>query len=264
MVADTDDRFWIGTRSGGLNVCRFNGELRCRHFDADEGPDALGHDQVTALLPGHEAGEVWVGTAGGGLHRLRVDADDRRVSMQRWTRDEGLPDNNVMALVNAPDGALWLSTHDGLSRFEPDSGRIDNYLAADGLPTAMFNPKAAVRVDDRLYFGSAKGVVSLPFTQPKRAGRAPPTVIERITGLDVEALAALPAWQLKHLQVPWQKPFSLEVAVRGFGGGEPRFQYRLAANAAWVDLGERGQLTLHALAPGRYALQVRGRRGRHG
>jgi signal transduction histidine kinase/streptogramin lyase len=264
MVVDEQERLWLGTRSGGVNLCRFDGNLRCQHLGAGAGKNALGHDHVTALLQGHRAGEMWLGTAGGGLHRVLVDAHDRVLDLQRWTREEGLTDNNVMAMAYAQDGALWLSSHDGLTRLEPDTGRIDNYLASDGLPTAVFNPKAAQSIGDRLYFGSAKGVVSLPDRQPQRNSTAPPTVIERILGLEGEQLGVKPAWLRERLEVPWRMPFSLEFAVLGFGAGEARFQYRLASNAPWVDLDERGQLTLHALAPGSYDLEVRGRKGGHG
>lgn len=259
MIEDREGRLWIGTRSGGVNVCRYGEDLVCRHLTARTGTQALGHDHVTALLEATD-GAVWVATAGGGLNHVALGADDAVRSLRHWTRDDGLPDDNVMALVHAPDGALWLSSHAGLSRLELAGNRLDHFTPTEGLPTTSFNPKAAVAFGDRLYFGSAKGVVSLPHRQPRRQASAPPTVIERISGLDPDELGSIPAWHMSTLSTPWRKPFSLEFAVLGFDGGATRFQYRLTDSAPWIDLGDRGVLTLHALEPGRYRLQARGRK----
>lgn len=38
--------------------------------------------------------------------------------VQRWTVEDGLPQNNVKAIAQAPDGYLWLGTLDGLARFD--------------------------------------------------------------------------------------------------------------------------------------------------
>jgi signal transduction histidine kinase len=263
MLEDRAGRLWIATRSGGIGVCRLDASFACRHVSAGTGALQISHDQITSLLEARDGG-VWVGTAGGGLNRLTLDAAGDVANVQRWTRDEGLDDENVMAMVYAPDGALWFSTHGGLSRLDPGSGRVTNLTPADGLPTAVFNPKAAVLYDDRLYFGSAKGVVAIDPRMTWRQGSPPPTVIESVSGLDAAHPLDEPAWELTALTVPWRMPFSLEFAVLDFNSGSPRFQYRLGQSDVWTDLGDVGQLTLHALAPGAYRLEVRGRRSGHG
>lgn len=262
MVEDRRGRLWVGTRSSGISICRLAGatgeRLDCERIGSGPGPRTVSHDHISSLLEAGD-GAIWVGTGGGGLNRVRMDAEGAPVGVERWSRDDGLVDDNVMALVQAPDGALWVSTHGGLSRFDPGSGRFDNLTPVDGLPTAVFNPKAAVLHGARLYFGSAKGVVSLDPAQPLAQGPAPPTVIAGVSGLLPEDMPTRPAWALDALQVPWRRPFSLEFAVLGYGGGQPEFQYRLGEDEAWTSLGDRGQLTLHALAPGLHRLDVRGR-----
>ena len=39
-------------------------------------------------------------------------------SFDAWTTANGLPQNTVTGLVQTPDGYLWLSTFDGLARFD--------------------------------------------------------------------------------------------------------------------------------------------------
>ncbi len=35
-----------------------------------------------------------------------------------WTSDQGLPQNSVNAIVQSPDGYLWLATQEGVARFD--------------------------------------------------------------------------------------------------------------------------------------------------
>ncbi len=67
-------------------------------------------------------------------------------SLRVWQRDNGLPDNNVTGVAQSADGYLWVSTHNGLMRFDgvqfnhvslpPVSGRSDllirSLLLVDG------------------------------------------------------------------------------------------------------------------------------------
>lgn len=200
LLQDPQKRLWVGTRSGGINICTLAGErLDCERVGSGPGPRAVSHDHVTSLLEAADV-SVWAGT-GGGLNRLRLDARGAVASVERWSRGDGLVDDNVMALVYAPDGALWVSTHGGLSRMDPASGRFANLTPSDGMPTAVFNPKAALLHGGRLYFGSVKGVMSLDPARPLPRVSAPPTVIAGVSGLTPDETPARPAWLLDALRV---------------------------------------------------------------
>ncbi|WP_119717987.1 sensor histidine kinase [Cognatilysobacter tabacisoli] len=259
MLADRRGRLWVGTRSGGVNVCTLRVEqLRCERIGAG-GRLGLSHYHVTSLRETAQ-GDVLVGTAGGGLNRLRLDAAGRVAAVDRWSRGDGLMDDNVMAMAYAPDGALWLATRGGFTRLDAGLRTIENYGPVDGLPTTVFNPKAVASIDGRLYWGTQQGVLAIdPAVRPPRRV-APATVIASVNGLPPALQPRVPAWEMRSLELPSGQPFSLEFAVLGFDGGDPEYQYRLADSEPWTGLDERGQLTLHALAPGDYALQVRGRR----
>ena len=260
LLEDRRNRLWVGTRSGGIGVCTYADNLHCQSIATGLGKTQVSHDHITSLLEDGD-GSIWAGTHGGGLNHVHLDGSGAVESVDHWTRNNGLVDDNVMAMVHAPDGALWFSTHGGLSRLDAQTGALTNLTPADGLPTAIFNPKAAMRAGDRLYFGSAKGVVAIDPLGPLPHRPAPATVITAISGLDASQSPMRPAWQLDSLRVSWRSPLAFDLAVLGYGGGQPRFQYRLRSADAWTDLGDHGQLTLHALEPGAYQLDVRGRLG---
>jgi ligand-binding sensor domain-containing protein/signal transduction histidine kinase len=54
-----------------------------------------------------------------------------------WTTEAGLPQNSVNAIVQTPDGYLWLATQGGLARF--DGVRFKVFGLADGLPAIIAN-----------------------------------------------------------------------------------------------------------------------------
>ncbi|OJT24671.1 histidine kinase [Archangium sp. Cb G35] len=258
LMEDRRGRLWIGTRSGGLNICTVEGDrLDCERLGTQTTP-RLGHFFVSGLLE-DPAGAVWVGTVGGGLQRVSLDAAGLPTRVDLWTHGEGLVDDHVMALAHAPDGALWVSTRAGLSRFDVAAGAFENYAASDGLPTATFNSAAVSLLGGRLYWGTAKGLVALdPRVRPMK-GPPPPLVITSLEGLDSRALPTRPAWELSSLEVPWHQPFTLEFAVLDYGRSDAEYEYRLSAESSWIPLGTRSHLTFHALPPGEHQLQVRGR-----
>jgi len=68
--------------------------------------------QVKSLYEDRD-GNLWVGTNGDGLYRLK----DRVVRM--FTTDDGLPNNLLMTVLIAHDGAIWTGANcGGVSRFD--------------------------------------------------------------------------------------------------------------------------------------------------
>lgn len=162
---DRDGNLWAGTRSGGL-LRLPTAPARPGVDDNPQPPaeqafqakDGLSSNTVSALLEDAE-GNLWVGTTAG-LDRFRA-ADvvlepripshsrlgyvlqaDRRGTVHVVDSEhafrirpgqapEQLPGqfDNPQALCEAPDGAIWLGTHDGMFRLEGD-----RYQAVEGPP----------------------------------------------------------------------------------------------------------------------------------
>jgi ligand-binding sensor domain-containing protein len=55
-----------------------------------------------------------------------------------WTTDNGLPQNSIQALLQTRDGYLWMSTLDGLVRFDGLRFRIFNRQNTPALTTDGF------------------------------------------------------------------------------------------------------------------------------
>lgn len=256
LLEDRRGRLWIGTRSAGLNeLDPANGRAR-RFLPVVNDPSSLGHHYVTSLLE-DSRGRLWAGTAGGGLNRIDR-AGDGTVRFERFTKQNGLVDDDVTGVVEDDDGSLWISTRRGLSRFQPETRAFTSLFVFDGLPAAEFEPGAASRSRDTLYFGSVGGLAALPAGTGFERPTAAPVVIRSIRTASGEVAERHPAGGTSRLEIPYGSWLSIELAVLDYNSeAEHRYGYRFEGD--WIDLGARREITFTSLEPGKHALRVRGR-----
>jgi len=256
LLEDRRGLLWVGTRSGGLNEFDpATGQAR-RFLPTARDPGSLGHHHVTSLLE-DSSGRLWAGTAGGGLNRVER-SEDGRIRIARVTEQDGLVDDDVTGLAEDDDGSLWVTTRRGISRFDPRNGAFVNFFASDGLPSAEFEPHAAARSRESLYFGSVLGPVVLRAGTPFAAARPSPVAVRSIRTAAGDFLGRQAARAADRLEIPYGAWLSIELAVLDYVPElHHRYAYRLADD--WVDIGSRREITFSALQPGTHSLRVRGR-----
>ncbi|MBI5802635.1 MAG: hypothetical protein HZA92_18170 [Verrucomicrobia bacterium] len=133
--------------------------------------------QLKCIYPA-PGGGLWVGTWGQGL--LHFDTEVKR----RWKRAEGLPSDNVRALLGDDRGRLWLGTEGGLALLA--DGRI-NAAPFPGGPVQANVRSLALGTAGVLWVGTVDGrLLSLSRTRQREFTRA-----DGLTGR--ELLCLLPA-----------------------------------------------------------------------
>lgn len=60
-------------------------------------------------------GSLWIGSGGSGVFRRDPDG-----AWSQFTKDDGLPSDDIWSLAEHPDGSLWVATSNGLTRRLPD------------------------------------------------------------------------------------------------------------------------------------------------
>jgi signal transduction histidine kinase/ligand-binding sensor domain-containing protein/DNA-binding response OmpR family regulator len=109
---------------------------------------------VRAIYEDHK-GNFWIGTEGGGL--IRFDRSAGKVAA-RYSDADGLCNNSVLNILEDAEGSLWLSTFNGLSRFNPDGKTFKNFYQGDGLQSNQFLYSAALKLQSgELVFGGING-----------------------------------------------------------------------------------------------------------
>ncbi len=257
LLADDANYLWVGTRSNGLNHCRVS-EWSCQRFDSSTSEQRLGHFHVTALRRDRR-GRIWVATDGGGLHEIQRDGDGRVAGFRRWTEQEGLISNSVMAIEEDDDGSLWVSTRHGLTRLDPDQGRVANYVEASGLPVSHFNGNASAGDERYIYFGSADGVLVIPRGRPFTARTPSPVRITSIEKIGEEDLRPSSGWVPDRYDARYRDMLAINFATLDFSEVPHQYEFRLGDKAEWTRLGQRNEVTFLNLAPGSYRFAARGR-----
>lgn len=150
---------WVGTVAG---LFRFESG-QWTSFTPAQGLAKAGLFGDVRALREDRAGNLWIGTAGGGLQRLGVppsgdsanhtgsgsaNAPDRLnpelQTFTTFTTTNGLSNNSVWAFHEDADGVLWIGTERGLNRYE--HGRFTVFTTREGLPDDLVNE---ILEDDR-------------------------------------------------------------------------------------------------------------------
>lgn len=98
--------------------------------------------------------QVWVGTYGGGLNLF----DPKTETFKHWTVQDGLSNNYVCGVVPVEDGDLWVTTQNGLSRFNLEKNQFQNFHYNDGLQDEKFSIGAVLRWnEEKILIGGING-----------------------------------------------------------------------------------------------------------
>ena len=163
ILKDKKEFYWIGTRLGLYRVSSdlLNGDIQdqdiTRFTNISGEANSLPGDYVISLCEDNQ-GDIWVGTYGSGICRIH-SVNDGSVTFKRFNQNDGLCNNVVYAIQKDKDNNLWLSTDNGLSRFDLKTSQFKNFYASDGLQSNQFYWTASCAGEDgRLYFGGMEGL----------------------------------------------------------------------------------------------------------
>ncbi len=182
-----DGAMWVGSE---LGLHRFQNRQWTRWTRAD----GLPHNDVRAIRDTRD-GALWIGTFGGGVCAFGVpplggqalaspetagtrstaqdspNSDRLKPGLQTFTTTNGLANNFAWAFHEDADGALWIGTEGGLSRWE--DGRFFSFTTEHGLLENIINE---ILEDDsgHLWLSGEEGIYRIPRRELEdvAAGRA--------------------------------------------------------------------------------------------
>jgi signal transduction histidine kinase/ligand-binding sensor domain-containing protein len=177
LFQDSRGTIWIGTWDGGLS--RMVDDDRFENFSRDvNDPTSLSDNSVNCVVEGLD-GTLWIGTSGGGLNAFEPETETFRAIREI----DGLTDNNVLGIVPDDNGFLWVTTANGLSRFDTKSEEITTFWDTDGLPNNEFTRNGFQRFrNGDIAVGTIEGAVRFDPETIKPSDFSPPI---RITGFQL-------------------------------------------------------------------------------
>jgi ligand-binding sensor domain-containing protein/serine phosphatase RsbU (regulator of sigma subunit) len=122
---------WFGTFGAGL--CRIDPITdSLQQFTVKS--DSLSSDHIYSLFFSSN-GDLWIGTRSGGL----MQRDKKTGKITKYLHDEkkkeSISNNIVYCIVEDQTGAIWLSTANGLNRFNSTTKTFLGWYENDGLPS---------------------------------------------------------------------------------------------------------------------------------
>ena len=212
----------------------------------------------TCLLK-DSAGELWAGTTANGLlrHSKRGGAT---------APVNGVPCLDICSIEEDRQGNIWVSTMNGLGKFDRTVGAFVNYFEADGIGGNQFSERAScVLPDGTLVFGGTHGLTWFnPLDVPQK--HSVPLVFEdlKIHNALVEPGkgAAIPTELRNGPDVVIrddQNAFSISFAALDYSEQERTHYYYMLEgfNQNWVDAGNNHEAYYANLPAGNYRFRVR-------
>jgi signal transduction histidine kinase/DNA-binding response OmpR family regulator len=212
---------------------------------------------------------LWMATDDGliGITGLLKPAADGQSSLRitRYGREQGLADNNVLALQQDADGRIWMSTYTGLSCLDKRTGQCYNYGQSDLHQLHGFSPGAALTTADGvLCFGSTRGVCSF---QPRQVtGNMPVSEVQIVTceayhpmGMQTEIQQLIPDRKGRVRTGYQQNTLHLTFTVRNFAQTRHvEYSYMMRGmDDKWYDIAGDDDVVFRGLRPGHYTFILR-------
>ena len=210
-------------------------------------------------------GDIWVGTLANGLIRHRADTGEN-------VRIEDVPCPDICSIQEDRQGNIWVSTLNGLGKFDRTVDNMVHYFEDDGIGGNQFSDRAScILPDGTLVFGGTHG---LTWFNPldTRSPRTVPLVFESLTvhnrlvapaedGPIRTMLSEMPEVTIRHDQ----NGFGISFAALDYSEFEQiRYAYKLEGfNPDWVRTDTRHDAYFANLPAGRYTLRVRIANGSH-
>lgn len=249
---------WIGTDQGGLNrFDRKTGKFIQYKSDANN-LNSLSNNSVLSIYQDPKR-VLWVGTRGGGLNKFHREQNQWTC----YTTADGLPENIIYSILEDNQGYFWLSTINGICRFDPRDGTVKSFDVVDGLQGDEFNQGAYFKSPrtGMIYFGGINGFNSFYPEQIKVNTYIPPVVVTAFKVFNEPVRFEKDIPEIKEIRRPQSDNFiSFEFAALNYRQTKKnQYRYQLVGfDKEWVNAGTRRYAAYTNLSGGTYVFRVTG------
>ena len=269
FIRRKDKKFWVVAQNGLFLLNEKATAIEDYFGKASEIPS---HRLPFELL--HDAyedgnGVFWFATNGEGLFRwsgVEYVNGNNRQTFRQFNSADGLPSDILYRIESVDTKNLWISTDNGLTRFNTTDFKTHTYITADGISHNEFNRASSFKAEDgRLFFGGLNGINA--FYPKDFAGDSSETNVPlRLVSLNqfeaahdklVEKTNELLQQNIVKLN-PGDKFFILEFQLLDFEEGKHQYAYRIEGiDKDWNYISENF-IRISGLPYGNFKLRIKG------
>ena len=130
---------------------------------------------------------IVIGTGSTGIVTFDNNQPGKAKFLERYTTDDGLPNNNVQQIIEDHEGNVWVGTDNGLARYNIKTKKTMSLMPANTLQGNMFIENAVCLLDDgRIAFGSRHGITII---DPKSVHISKPIFRLRMTDVNINGVS---------------------------------------------------------------------------
>ena len=262
MVRDAKGTFWVGTAHGLNKFDPEHGRFE-RIYKVPKTVHTLSNNWIKSLHAS-EDGTLWVGTRGGGLNRY----DSESQIFHSYDVADGMPNDVVYGILEEKAGFLWMSTNQGLTKFNCEKETFRNFSVDDGLQGREYNTNAYLKGSDgKMFFGGLNGFNVFDPTEVTINTSVPPlvftgfNVFNKPVKIDPNGILPRHINQVESIDVDQENlVFSIEFAALNYNWpSRNQYRYKLVGfQDEWVELQNQRFVTFTNLDPGSYTFMVQG------
>lgn len=256
ITEDKEKNLWIGTNIG---ICQYNYQKdNFKWFNIT---------QLCKTIQFDKNNNMWIATRGEGIYFYNF----RSRQIKHYTTENGLSQNFVFGVVPGSEEAIWFSSENGLSKFNPVTEKFRNYDIFDGLPNNRFDDRSEKLLPNGdIYMGTAKGfTIFTPESIKDDTSKARVVLTSlRISNKNIvysnllgkKNLIDSPIGQINKIELfPRQKDFSISFAALHFGAPHKiKYKYKLAGfDQQWIYTDAKNRVARYTnLDGGKYTFYV--------
>ena len=269
VFEDSRGRMWVCTENGLDCFDRNKNEFI--HFKNDPDDSTSIIDNKILLIFESSNKQLWVGTPFGLSKIMNDNGNPNQIKFFSIRKESGLIGNSVQGIQEDKEGNLWISTNDGISKFNPSTNKFSNFDVSDGLLTNEFYVTASAKIvkTGELIFGGNKGLVVFTPEEIRSDEYIPPVAITTLTlsnvpvpiNKEIDGNLILPQsiTETKTIHLNYsQSEIALEVAALHFANPSGnKFKYKMEGlDNTWAELGNRRFISFTNIDPGNYTLRI--------
>ena len=152
---DSSGNLWLATYANGIFCYKQDKRQWKNYLSNGNDTTSLPSNRVISICEDSQK-RLWFMTLGDGFCLYNPSTDN----FTRYGMEDGFP-NTIYKMVEDKHGDLWLTSNNGLFRFNPDEGIKNVYTKANGLPSNQFNFQSGHRsADGHIYLGTINGLIA--------------------------------------------------------------------------------------------------------
>ncbi|MFW0739360.1 two-component regulator propeller domain-containing protein [Flavobacterium sp. T12S277] len=263
MLVDEKKGIWIGTQNG-LNYIPLqhsaSKKYSIKHYFFDS--SSLSGDDILTLFQDSQK-KIWVGTKAKGLHYF----DGKKFSKINLRVGNTII-TSIHSILEDDDKNLWISTNQGIIKYNTVQKTVVIYDQKDGLASNEFNDNSALKLDsNKFYFGSPSGVTFFDAKKISLNRYAPQVLItnlkiknETIHPNDTLGILEKSITYTKTITLDYDKAnFSIDFAIPNYiRSKNNQYSYRLVGLENNWTTTKSSEAIFAIQNPGTYVFEVRG------